>query len=377
MSDNGGRAHSNDERPATLIAELTYRCVLRCPYCSNPTDCGDARYRRELETEEWVRVFHEARRLGVLQLGLTGGEPLLRRDIVELAAGARAAGLYSTLVTAATPLPRERLIELRDAGLDHVQVSIQDATPEESDRIGGTPGAFPKKIEAARTAKELGFPLTLNFVLHRHNLDRLGGMLALAEELDADRVELANTQYYGWGLHNRDALMPTREQVERSRDVFEDARLRLGSRMDLLYVIPDYFEEFPKPCMGGWGRRAIVMAPNGDAMPCQAAASIPDLTFPNVRDHSLDWIWWESETFNRFRGFEWMQEPCRSCARRDLDYGGCRCQALLLTGDARATDPVCSLSPLHDIVVQARENPELRPLVPLEYRSMKGTALSR
>jgi pyrroloquinoline quinone biosynthesis protein E len=202
-------------------------------------------------------------------------------------------------------------------------------------------------------------------------------MLALAEELEADRVELANTQYYGWGLHNRDALMPTREQVERSRDVFEEARLRLGSRMDLLYVIPDYFEEFPKPCMGGWGRRAIVMAPNGDAMPCQAAASIPDLTFPNVRDHSLDWIWWESETFNRFRGYEWMQEPCRSCARRDLDFGGCRCQALLLAGDASATDPVCSLSPLHHIVVQARENPESRPLVPLEYRSMKGTALSR
>jgi len=364
-------------RPFTLIAELTYRCVLRCPYCSNPTDCGDDHYREELSTGDWARVFREAGKLGVLQLGLSGGEPMLRRDIEELVSEARSAGLYSTLVTAATPLPRERLLRLRDAGLDHVQISVQDARAEDSDRIGGTPGAFPKKMEAARAARELGFPLTLNFVLHRHNLDRISEMLALAEELEADRVELANTQYYGWALHNRDALMPTRAQLERSVRIVEETRARLDSRMEILYVIPDYYEDYPKPCMGGWARQAIVMAPNGDALPCQAAASIPGLELPNVRDHSLEWIWQESRAFNRFRGTDWMQEPCRSCPRKEIDHGGCRCQAMLLTGDPEATDPVCHLSPDHARVVEAREGAQTRPLTALGYRSMRGVPASK
>lgn len=341
--------------PLLLIAELSYRCPLHCPYCSNPLELGHARVGEELTTAEWARVFEEAAALGVLQLALTGGEPLVRRDLEQLARVAREVGLYSTLVTAGTPLTRRRAEALREAGLDHVQVSIQDSDPAASDRIAGT-SAFGRKLEAARLARELGFPLTINVVLHRHNLDRVESIIELAEELGAQRLELANTQYQGWAAINRAALMPTRAQLEAGEEAVARARERLGRRMEILWVLPDYFEELPKPCMGGWAREAILVNPFGEVLPCQSAATIPGLAFDSVRERPLQEIWFDSEALQRFRGTDWMLEPCRSCPleRREVDFGGCRCQALLLTGDARATDPVCHLSPQHGLVVAAR-----------------------
>jgi pyrroloquinoline quinone biosynthesis protein E len=342
--------------PLLLIAELSYKCPLHCPYCSNPLAIGDAKYNDELSTEDWSRVFHEASELGVLQLALTGGEPLVRKDAEELTRASTDAGLYSTLVTAGTPFTRKRAEALREAGLDHVQISIQDSDPISSDRIAGTK-SFTKKIEAAHLARELGFPLTINVVLHRQNLDRIEQIIQLAEELDARRVELANSQYQGWAAINRTALMPTRAQLEHGEAVVAEARERIGPKMEILWVLPDYYEEYPKPCMGGWGRDAVLVAPNGDVLPCQAASTIPGMEFDNVRDKPLAEIWFESEAFNRFRGTDWMPEPCRSCPldRQEVDFGGCRCQALALTGDASATDPVCHFSPHNSIVVEARE----------------------
>ena len=300
-------------RPSTLIAELSYQCPLHCPYCSNPVDIGGEQYRRELETEHWIRAFGEARRLGVLQLALTGGEPMLRRDLDELCAGARDAGLYSSLITAGTLFTRERAEALKAAGLDHVQISIQSPDPADNDRIAGN-RSFAKKIAAARWARELDFPLTINCVLHRANLDRIEELLDLTLDLGAQRLELANTQYYGWAVPNQDALMPSLGAAPARR-----RRRSSGSasgsvrRVDVLWVLPDFYEELPKPCMGGWGRTAMVVAPNGDVLPCQAASTIPGLEFANVRDHSLEWIWTESDAFARFRGTDWMQEPCASC----------------------------------------------------------------
>jgi PqqA peptide cyclase len=359
-------------RPFTLIAELSYQCPLHCPYCSNPVDIGGERYRRELETEDWLRAFQEARALGVLQLALTGGEPMLRRDLVELCAGAREAGLYSSLITAGTLFTRERAQALKTAGLDHVQVSIQSPDPVDNDRIAGN-RSFEKKIAAARHAKELDFPLTINCVLHRHNLDRIEQLLELAFDLGAQRLELANTQYYGWAVPNQRALMPRRDQLERAEEAVRRFRERVGPRVDVLWVLPDFYEELPKPCMGGWGRTAMVIAPNGDVLPCHAASTIPGLEFDNVRERALAWIWNESEAFARFRGTGWMHEPCRTCplGRQEVDWGGCRCQALRLAGDAAATDPVCRFSPHHDRVVAARESAQDDEFV---YRTMKRPA---
>jgi PqqA peptide cyclase len=348
-------------RPSMLVAELTYQCPLHCPYCSNPLDL----YPDQLETEHWVRTFHQARQLGVIQLALTGGEPMLRRDLAELCAAARDAGLYSSLITAGTLFTLERAHALRDAGLDHVQISIQSPDPEDNDRIAGN-RSFEKKLAAARHATELGFPLTINCVLHRQNLDRIEELLELTLELKAQRLELANTQYYGWAIPNQDALMPTWEQLRRGEEAVRRFRERVGPKVSVLWVLPDFFEELPKPCMGGWGRTAMVVAPNGDVLPCQAAATIPELEPANVRDHPLEWIWNESEAFARFRGTDWMQEPCRTCplGRQEEDFGGCRCQALRLAGDAAATDPVCRYSPHHDRVVAAREPADAGEFVP-------------
>jgi pyrroloquinoline quinone biosynthesis protein E len=356
-------------RPFTLTAELSYQCPLHCPYCSNPLHIGDEKYRRELETEHWIRVFREARALGVLQLALSGGEPMLRRDLVELCAGSREAGLYSSLITAGTLFTGERAEMLKSAGLDHVQISIQSPNAKENDRIAGN-RSFEKKIAAARVAKELDFPLTINCVLHRQNLDRVEELLDLALALGAQRVELANTQYYGWAVANQDALMPSWEQLRRAEEAVQRFRERVGSQVDALWVLPDFYEDLPKPCMGGWGRTAIVVAPNGDVLPCQAASTIPGLEFASVREHPLEWIWNESDAFTRFRGTDWMQEPCRSCplGRQEVDFGGCRCQALRLTGDAAATDPVCKFSPHHERVVAARESVQTEEFV---YRAIK------
>jgi pyrroloquinoline quinone biosynthesis protein E len=340
--------------PLLLIAELTYKCPLHCPYCSNPLNIGDSRYNDEISTEDWVRVFHQAADLGVLQLALTGGEPLVRKDCEELCVAAKEAGLYSSLITAGTPFTRKRAEALREAGLENVQISIQDSDAIQSDRIAGTK-AFTRKIEAAHLARELGFPLTINVVLHRQNLDRIEQIIQLSEDLGARRVELANSQYSGWAAINRTALMPTREQLEHGEAVVQAARERIGPKMELLWVLPDYYEEYPKPCMGGWGIDAMVITPNGDVLPCQAAASIPGMEFGNVREQSLSEIWFESEAFNRFRGTDWMPELCRNCPadRQEVDFGGCRCQALALLGDATLTDPVCHFSPHHSIITDA------------------------
>jgi len=333
-------------RPFGLLAELTYACPLHCPYCSNPVNLGA--YSGELTTAEWLRVLAEARELGVLQLHLSGGEPLLRRDIVPIARGASQLGLYTNLITSALGLSSRRAEQLRAAGLDHVQISIQADEPVLSDRVAGTP-SFERKLTACRLVKKLGWPLTLNVVLHRQNIDRIARLLDLAEELEADRIELANTRYYGWARLNRDGLLPSQAQLERAEAVVRAAHQRLRGRMEIIYVLPDYYSRYPKACMGGWGRRQLTVVPNGDVLPCPTAHTLP-LPRASVREHSLAWIWGESALFQRFRGTDWMPEPCRSCDRRGLDFGGCRCQAFLLTGDAARTDPVCHLSPDHAIV---------------------------
>jgi len=356
------------EIPTTLLAELTHRCPLHCPYCSNPLDL--IRAESELATDDWKRVFTQARALGVLQLGLSGGEPLLRKDLEELAAHARSEGLYSTLVTSGLGLTRTRVERLKEAGLEHIQISIQDSDPEIAERIAGVKSVRHKQAAAA-IVRELGFAFTINVVLHRANLDRLGEIIDLAADLGADRVELANTQYYGWGLENRSALMPSREQVERSREVAERAIQRYRGQMQITYVLPDYYEAHPKACYGGWGKLYLVITPNGMVLPCHGATSITTLTFDDVRKHSLAWIWEESSAFKAFRGDEWMKEPCRSCPRKAVDFGGCRCQAFALTGDAANADPVCTLTPLRRIVDEALGEPA-EVLPEYTYRYIAG-----
>lgn len=359
-----------ETRPTTLLAELTHRCPLHCPYCSNPVEL--ARSSTELATEDWLRVLTEARALGVLQLGLSGGEPLVRRDLETLVVHARRLGMYQTLVTSALGLTRERAVRLREAGLDHVQISFQDSERESAERIAGT-RSWDAKHGAARIVRELGFAFTVNVVLHRANLDRLEAIIDMAAALGADRLELANTQYYGWAVRNREALMPTREQIERSAAIADRAIAKYRGQMQIIYVLPDYYSEFPKACQGGWGKVYIVVAPDGRALPCHAASQITTLRFDNVREHSLEWIWGESEGFRAFRGDAWMREPCRSCPRKHIDFGGCRCQAFALTGDARNADPVCTLTPgraVIDAMLDAAELPEIA----YTYREMPRPA---
>jgi pyrroloquinoline quinone biosynthesis protein E len=329
-------------RPYALLAEITYRCPLHCPYCSNPTQ---ARNDHELTTNEWIRVIREAAALGVLQIGFSGGEPLARRDLSDLVRAAREANLYTNLITSGISLDDDRVRALRDAGLDSVQLSFQSAETDLADEIAGT-RAHQHKLDAAAKIRAAGIPLSLNFVIHRRNIDRLPQMIELAESLQAERVELANVQFYGWAFLNRAALLPTREQVVRAREIATAAKARLAGKIDIFYVLSDYYETRPKPCLNGWGRRYLTVNPVGDVLPCPTASSaIPDLRFENVRGNALDWIWRESESFNRFRGTEWMPEPCQSCPQKEIDFGGCRCQAALLTGNAANTDPVCDLSP--------------------------------
>jgi pyrroloquinoline quinone biosynthesis protein E len=334
-------------RPYALLAELTYRCPLHCPYCSNP---AQLRSDRELTTDEWQRVFHEAAGLGVLQAGLSGGEPLVRRDLPELIRGARAANLYTNLITSGVGLGQGRASALRDAGLDSVQLSFQSDDVDLANEIAGT-RAHQQKLDAAATVRAAGMSLSLNFVIHRRNIDRLQQIIDLTEKLGAERVELANVQFYGWAFLNRAALLPTQEQVERARKIAETAKARLAGMIDIFYVLPDYYETRPKPCLSGWGQRYLTVNPIGDVLPCPTASSaIPDMRFENVRERSLEWIWRESESFNCFRGTEWMPDPCRSCPQQEIDFGGCRCQAALLTGNAANTDPVCTLSPNRALV---------------------------
>lgn len=352
------------DRPTTLLAEVTHRCPLHCPYCSNPLEL--ARAAQELSTDDWKRVLTEARELGVLQLGLSGGEPLVRKDLETLAAHARELGLYTTLVTSGVGFTRARAERLREVGLEHVQISFQDSDPVVADRIAGM-RAVERKVAAAELVRELGFAFTVNVVLHRANLDRVGEMIELAANAGADRVELANTQYYGWALENREALMPTRAQVEGARAVVDEAIGRYRGRMQIVYVLPDYFEMYPKPCYGGWGSVYLVVAPDGRVLPCHGATQITTLQFANVRDHAMRWIWEESPAFQAFRGDAWMREPCRSCSRRTVDFGGCRCQAFALTGDAANPDPVCTLTPFRSLIDEVTEREPLA--TPFRYRA--------
>jgi pyrroloquinoline quinone biosynthesis protein E len=336
-------------RPYVLVAELTYRCPLRCAYCSNPIEIRD---RDPLPGADWERVLSEASELGVVQVHFTGGEPLLRDDLEALVAHAARLELYSNLITSGLPLTRERLAGLAAAGLCAVQLSFQAARLGSSAAIAGV-DAFAHKREVAAWVRELELPLTINVVLHRQNLDEIDQIIALAEQLGADRLELANTQYLGWAHQNRAALMPSAAQLDAARAVAAAARDRLRGRMEILFVLPDYHSDRPRTCMSGWGERYVVVTPDGRAMPCHAAHILP-LEFPDLRTQSLGSAWHDSDAFQRYRGTAHLGEPCRSCDQREVDHGGCRCQAFLLTGDATAADPVCELSPRHDLIVDAR-----------------------
>ena len=335
-------------RPLGLLAELTYRCPLHCPYCSNPLAEGGGKV-GELTTEKWKEVLTEASGLGVLHAFFSGGEPLQRPDLEELVAHAHGLGLYTNLITSGLGFTEKRGQALNDAGLDSVQLSFQAEEEKLADEIAGTQ-AHSRKLEVARLVHSLGLPLTVNIVIHRANIDRLEALIALAEGLGAHRLELANTQYYGWAMKNRANLLPTRDQVIASSRIAEKARARLKGKMEILYVIPDYFYDRPKPCMNGWGRRYITVNPTGQVLPCPTAYSISSLKLENVREKSLGWIWKDSDSFNKFRGTDWMPEPCSSCDLKEVDFGGCRCQAFLLTGDPTVTDPACGLSPQHHLI---------------------------
>jgi PqqA peptide cyclase len=341
-------------RPLGLLAELTHRCPLRCPYCSNPLALD--RREDELDAATWARVFAQAAELGVLQVHLSGGEPVARRDLVEITASARAAGLYTNLITSGVGLDGKRLASLLEAGLDHVQLSIQDSEPTSADHIAGYEGAFARKRVLAAEVTALKLPLTVNAVFHRANIDRIGDLVELALGMSASRVEIAHVQYYGWALKNRAALMPTREQVRRAAAVVEDLRERHRGAIVIDAVVPDYHARFPKPCVGGWGRRSLNVTPSGKVLPCHAAETISGLEFWSVREHALADIWTASPAFTAFRSTDFLPEPCVSCSRREIDFGGCRCQAFALTGDPRATDPVCHLSPHHDRVLALSES---------------------
>ena len=335
-------------RPLAILAELTHRCPLACPYCSNPLELD--RRSDELDTGTWLRVFDEAAALGVLHLHLSGGEPGTRRDLADLVSGASRAGLYTNLITSGVGIDRARLEGLAAAGLDHVQLSIQDTDEAEADRVSGYAGSHRRKRIFAGMATEIGLPLTINAVLHRGNLPRIREMTAEAIALGARRIELAHTQYYGWALKNRSMLLPDRSAVVAARKTVAELRESTKGAIVIDYVLPDYFARYPKPCVNGWGRQSLNVTPRGRVLPCHAAETIPGLEFWNVADHSLEDIWYRSPAFNAFRGTDWMPEPCQSCPRKEIDFGGCRCQALALTGDARNTDPVCELSPLHEKV---------------------------
>lgn len=336
--------------PLWLLAELTYRCPLHCVFCYNPLDYSGQG--EELDTGAWLRVLREARALGAVQLGLSGGEPLMRGDVEAIVAEARALGFYSNLITSGVGLDERRIRALKDAGLDHIQLSFQDSTRELNDFLSST-RTFELKSKIARLIKAHDYPMVLNVVLHRLNIDHVQQILEMADAIGAEYVELANAQYYGWAHLNRDRLLPTREQVVRAEEVANRFRDKVGTRMRLFFVVPDYFERRPKACMNGWGSVFLTVTPDGTALPCQAARMLPGLAFPNVRDASLSSIWHESEGFNRYRGGGWMKEPYRSCPDKVKDFGGCRCQAFLLTGDPANADPVCEWSPHHHVVTDA------------------------
>ncbi|TAN68805.1 MAG: pyrroloquinoline quinone biosynthesis protein PqqE [Methylobacter sp.] len=362
--------------PRWLLAELTYACPLQCPYCANPIDY--AKYQSELSTEDWKRVLTQARKMGAVQLGFSGGEPLTRKDLAELVKHARDLGYYSNLITSGYGLTEEKIVQLKEAGLDHIQVSIQASSQELNDHLAGTE-SFQLKKEVAHLVKKHGYPMVLCVVIHRENIHQMPEILAMAEELGADYLELANTQYYGWAHANRDLLLPTKEQFEQAEQIAQAFKEKVAGKMKIYYVVPDFYEDRPKACMNGWGTTFLTIAPDGAALPCHSARDLPGMDCPNVKDYSIEQIWYESLTFNFFRGFEWMKEPCSSCDEKEKDFGGCRCQAYLLSGDMYAADPVCSKSPNHHIIQEAIDSAKASALAdnekPLIFRNSKNSRL--
>ena len=360
--------------PRWLLAELSYKCPLQCPYCSNPLDY--AKYPDELSTDDWKRVLTQARKMGAVQLGFSGGEPLTRQDLPELVIHARELGYYSNLITSGYGLNEEKIIQLKEAGLDHIQVSIQASTQELNDHLAGTE-SYQHKQEVARLVKKHDYPMVLCVVIHRENIHQMLQILEMAEELGADYLELANTQYYGWAHANRDLLLPTQEQFEEAEKIAQAFKEKVAGKMKIYYVIPDYYEDRPKACMNGWGTTFLTIAPDGVALPCHSARELPGLDCPNVKDYSIEEIWNESKAFNFFRGYDWMKEPCRSCDEKEKDFGGCRCQAYIMTGDMNNTDPVCSKSPNHHVIQEAIDSARAAALSgdekPLIFRNTKNS----
>lgn len=359
--------------PFWLLAELTYACPLQCSYCSNPTNFSQYR-QQELNTAEWIRVLEEGRALGAVQLGLSGGEPCVRRDLEEIIAAARGLGYYTNLLTSTVGMDEARLERLVKAGIDHIQVSFQGTNAHDNDLFAGT-DSFQHKLRMAKAIRAAGVPMVLNFVLHRHNIHQVGLMLELARELDAEAVELANCQYQGWAWQNMHALLPSLIQLQDAEAEVKRFRERYGTALPVLFVVPDLYENRPRPCVNGWGSTMLSVTPNGRVLPCQGAHILPDFVIPNVREHGLAWIWEQSSIFNRFRGSDWLPEPCRSCSEQTQDHGGCRCQAYLITGDATATDPVCDKSPQHQQVVKMRESAVLLPVDEMMMRAPKPYAV--
>ncbi len=371
-----GYTKTNITPPRWLLAELTYACPLQCPYCANPIDY--AKYGSELSTDDWKHVLTQARKMGAVQLGLSGGEPLVRTDLIEIVKHARELGYYSNLITSGYGLTEEKIIELKEAGLDHIQVSIQASSQELNDHIAGTE-SFEHKKQVAHLVKKHGYPMVLCVVIHRENIHQMADILTMAEALGADYLELANTQYYGWAHANRDLLLPTKEQFEEAEKIAQAFKETVAGKMKIYYVVPDYYEDRPKACMNGWGTTFLTIAPDGVALPCHSARELPGLDCPNVKDYSISDIWNDSKAFNFFRGFEWMQEPCRSCDEKEKDKGGCRCQAYLLAGDMYATDPVCSKSPNHAVIDEAIASARNATLAenekPLVFRNSRNSRL--
>ena len=377
--EKAGSVPNKPGNPLWLLAEVTYKCPLHCVFCYNPVDY--TRYGEELSTDDWLRVLRQGRELGATQLGFSGGEPLVRDDLEIMVTEARKLGYYSNLITSGVGLNEKRIAAFKEGGLDHIQLSFQDSTREMNDFLSSTK-TFELKQKVAKLIKKYDYPMVLNCVLHRHNIDHVQQILEMAESMNAEYVELANTQYYGWAYVNRDQLLPTREQLKRAEEVTNKFRERIGNKMRIFFVVPDYYEERPKACMNGWGALFLTVTADGLALPCHEARMLPGLAFPNVREHDLRWIWYDSLAFNAYRGDSWMKEPCRSCPEKVKDFGGCRCQAYMLTGDATNTDPVCGLSPLHhlvtDVVDKAQTPAPKVDVKPILFRDDKNSrALSK
>ena len=371
--NNGVESNITQTQPLWLLAEITYRCPLHCAFCYNPTDYAD-HTTNELNTDEWIKVLRDARKMGALQLGISGGEPLLRDDIEDIVTEANQLGYYSNLITSGVGLTEKRIDAFKAGGLDHIQLSMHDITEEISNFVTDTK-TFKLKQKVAEMIKDRGYPMVLNVVIHRYNIGHIKEILEMAEKLGADYVELANTQYYGWSLINRNQLMPTKEQIDEAEKITNEFREYIGNKMKIFFVVPDYYAERPKKCMNGWGEVFMIVTANGDVLPCHSARVLPNIDFPNVKNDQLNEIWYDSSAFNKYRGDDWMKEPCRSCSEKENDLGGCRCQAYLLSGDAEGADPICTKSPHRHLIDQALEDSknEILQAQPIIFRTDKNS----